>query len=165
MIDAISIGGFAPLMFAFCGVLMVVLRAGASRVFFDVVGTFQANKMLKDTEAAVTMMNAIAIDGLSGMEEAGAMVAEQMQKIVEATVPLSQELEKATLEFQKFVSDENGERLAKEVREVGLQFGFTGQEALEDGIEPGTRWEDVPEDWLCPECGVGKEDFDMIEIE
>ena len=23
---------------------------------------------------------------------------------------------------------------------------------------------DVPEDWLCPECGVGKEDFDMIEI-
>ena len=34
----------------------------------------------------------------------------------------------------------------------------------DDGIEPGTAWEDVPEDWLCPECGVGKEDFDMIEI-
>ena len=34
----------------------------------------------------------------------------------------------------------------------------------EDGIDPGTTWEDVPEDWLCPECGVGKEDFDMIEI-
>ena len=34
----------------------------------------------------------------------------------------------------------------------------------DDGIEPGTRWEDVPEDWVCPECGVGKEDFDMIEI-
>ena len=34
----------------------------------------------------------------------------------------------------------------------------------EDGIEPGTRWEDIPEDWVCPECGVGKEDFDMIEI-
>ncbi len=26
------------------------------------------------------------------------------------------------------------------------------------------KWEDVPEDWVCPECGVGKEDFDMIEI-
>ena len=25
-------------------------------------------------------------------------------------------------------------------------------------------WEDIPEDWVCPECGVGKEDFDMIEI-
>lgn len=34
----------------------------------------------------------------------------------------------------------------------------------EDGIEPGTRWEDVPEDWLCPDCGVGKEDFEMIEV-
>ena len=82
---------------------MVVLRAGASRVFFDVVGTFQAQRMMDDVEATVTTMNAIMIDGLSGMEEAGAMVAEQMQKIVEATVPLSQELEMATLEFQKFV--------------------------------------------------------------
>jgi len=34
----------------------------------------------------------------------------------------------------------------------------------EDGIEPGTAWEDVPEDWLCPDCGVGKEDFEMIEV-
>ena len=23
----------------------------------------------------------------------------------------------------------------------------------EEGIEAGTRWEDVPEDWLCPDCG------------
>ena len=34
----------------------------------------------------------------------------------------------------------------------------------EEGIEAGTRWEDVPEDWLCPDCGVGKLDFEMIEI-
>ena len=34
----------------------------------------------------------------------------------------------------------------------------------EDGIEPGTQWEDVPEDWFCPECGAPKEDFEMIEI-
>ena len=24
----------------------------------------------------------------------------------------------------------------------------------EEGIAPGTRWEDVPSDWTCPECGV-----------
>jgi rubredoxin-NAD+ reductase len=35
----------------------------------------------------------------------------------------------------------------------------------DDGIAPGTRWEDVPEDWLCPDCGVGKEDFELIEQE
>nr|WP_272885327.1 FAD-dependent oxidoreductase [Aliamphritea ceti] len=34
----------------------------------------------------------------------------------------------------------------------------------DDGIMAGTRWEDVPDDWLCPDCGVGKADFEMIEI-
>jgi len=27
------------------------------------------------------------------------------------------------------------------------------------GVEPGTPWEDVPADWVCPLCGAGKEDF------
>lgn len=45
--------------------------------------------------------------------------------------------------------------------------GLIYDEALgwpDDGILPGTRWEDVPEDWLCPDCKVGKSDFEMIEI-
>jgi len=29
----------------------------------------------------------------------------------------------------------------------------------ESGIDPGTKWEDVPEDYVCPLCGAGKEDF------
>ena len=29
----------------------------------------------------------------------------------------------------------------------------------EGGIAPGTKWEDLPEDFLCPLCMVGKEDF------
>lgn len=33
----------------------------------------------------------------------------------------------------------------------------------ESGLAAGTRWEDVPDDWVCPECGVGKDDFEMIE--
>lgn len=43
--------------------------------------------------------------------------------------------------------------------------GFIFDEALgmpEDGIPPGTRWEDLPDDWQCPDCGVGKEDFELI---
>lgn len=27
------------------------------------------------------------------------------------------------------------------------------------GIAPGTAFEDLPEDWVCPDCGVGKENF------
>ena len=29
----------------------------------------------------------------------------------------------------------------------------------ENGINPGTAFEDLPEDWVCPLCAVGKEDF------
>ena len=32
-----------------------------------------------------------------------------------------------------------------------------------NGVPPGTAWEDVPEDWVCPECGVGKEMFSELE--
>ncbi len=28
---------------------------------------------------------------------------------------------------------------------------------------PGTAFEDLPEDWVCPECGVGKEQFKKME--
>ena len=30
----------------------------------------------------------------------------------------------------------------------------------EEGIAPGTKWEDVPADFVCPLCGVGKEQFE-----
>lgn len=45
-----------------------------------------------------------------------------------------------------------------------LVCGFIYDEAEgwpDDGIAPGTRWADVPDDWYCPDCGVGKEDFEM----
>jgi rubredoxin len=45
--------------------------------------------------------------------------------------------------------------------------GFIYDEELgwpEDGIAPGTRWADVPDTWVCPECGATKEDFEMEEI-
>ena len=29
----------------------------------------------------------------------------------------------------------------------------------DNGVEPGTAWKDVPEDWVCPLCGVGKDEF------
>jgi hydroxylamine reductase len=30
------------------------------------------------------------------------------------------------------------------------------------GIQPGTSFEDIPDDWTCPICGVGKEQFEKI---
>ena len=34
----------------------------------------------------------------------------------------------------------------------------------EHGIAPGTRWEDVPESWSCPDCGVAKADFERVAV-
>jgi rubredoxin len=31
------------------------------------------------------------------------------------------------------------------------------------GIEPGTSFEDLPDDWVCPDCGVPKDDFEEME--
>lgn len=31
------------------------------------------------------------------------------------------------------------------------------------GIKPGTAFADLPDDWECPDCGVGKEDFEPAE--
>ncbi|MDD2526026.1 MAG: rubredoxin [Bacteroidales bacterium] len=30
-------------------------------------------------------------------------------------------------------------------------------------IQPGTAFEDLPDDWVCPLCGVTKEDFEVVE--
>lgn len=46
--------------------------------------------------------------------------------------------------------------------------GFIYDEALglpEEDIPPGTRWEDVPDTWTCPDCGATKEDFEMVEVD
>jgi rubredoxin len=43
--------------------------------------------------------------------------------------------------------------------------GYIYDEATGDpdgGIAPGTKWEDIPEDWVCPVCGVGKDEFNEI---
>lgn len=41
--------------------------------------------------------------------------------------------------------------------------GYVYDEQLgdpENGIDPGTKWDDLPEDWVCPLCGASKDAFD-----
>ena len=33
----------------------------------------------------------------------------------------------------------------------------------DNGVAPGTPWEEGPEDWVCPLCGVGKDQFSAEE--
>ena len=46
---------------------------------------------------------------------------------------------------------------------VCLICGYVYDEALgrpEDGIAPGTLWQSLPEDWVCPTCGATKVEFE-----
>jgi rubredoxin len=48
-----------------------------------------------------------------------------------------------------------------------LICGYVYDEATGDpdaDLPPGTAWDDVPLSWRCPDCGAGKEDFEMTEI-
>jgi rubredoxin len=52
-------------------------------------------------------------------------------------------------------------------RYMCLLCGFIYDEAQgwpEEGIAPGTTWDDIPPNWQCPECGANKSDFEMIEV-
>lgn len=47
------------------------------------------------------------------------------------------------------------------------QCGWIYDESKGDhasGLDAGTRWEDVPDDWICPDCGASKADFEMVEL-
>jgi rubredoxin len=48
-----------------------------------------------------------------------------------------------------------------------LVCGWVYDEQLgwpQEGITEGTPWQDVPENWTCPDCGISKADFDMVEV-
>jgi rubredoxin-NAD+ reductase len=56
----------------------------------------------------------------------------------------------------------------RKLKWICLKCGFVYDEAEgwpEDGIAPGTPWDQVPQDWACPECFVAKSDFDMVRLE
>lgn len=43
-----------------------------------------------------------------------------------------------------------------------IPCGYIYDEAAGDpdnGVAPGTKWEDLPEDWVCPVCGASKDEF------
>ncbi len=53
--------------------------------------------------------------------------------------------------------------LLKMKKYICIVCGYVYDEAKGDpdnGIAPGTKWEDLPSDFECPLCGVGKDQFE-----
>ncbi len=36
--------------------------------------------------------------------------------------------------------------------------------APKEGAELAQKWENIPEDWVCPDCGASKSEFEIVEI-
>ena len=52
------------------------------------------------------------------------------------------------------------------MRYICVNCGYIYDPAQGDpanGVEPGTSFEDVPDDWICPLCYVGKTQFDPLD--
>jgi len=56
--------------------------------------------------------------------------------------------------------------MSEDKRYVCQVCGWVYDPAVGDpdgGIEPGTKFEDFPDDWACPVCGASKADFVVVE--
>ena len=124
--------GFTPLVMIACAVAMVVLRAGASRVFFDIVGTFQATKLIQDTRAAATVFEALYMDAIMGIQEAAQEIATPFNELMDAIMPATREIEEARIEMEKFldVTGEAARAVQDDISRIGIEYGFAADEAF-----------------------------------
>ncbi len=124
---------FLPLYVASVAILLLVLRAGASRVFFDVVGTFQAERLIADAKAKVGVFEGLMLDGLTGITESAALLDEQLQAVVDTTVPLARNIAEAKIEFEKFANFAEAATVESDIIAFGESIGFTADQALDAG--------------------------------
>ena len=123
---------FTPLIAITCAIAMVVLRAGASRVFFDIVGTYQASKMIKEADKATTVLEALHLDAITGIQEAATELSDVMVGLIDEVVPISREIEEARIQFDKFLDvAEQTEDTFANIADTGLAFGFAANEAYD----------------------------------
>jgi rubredoxin len=69
--------------------------------------------------------------------------------------------------FQRGLCASSNERDPVNKTWMCLICGWIYDEAVgapDEGIAPGTPWEQVPMNWTCPECGARKEDFEMVPV-
>jgi TP901 family phage tail tape measure protein len=128
---SILIGYLSPVALFTAAVCMLVLRAGASRVFFDIVGTFQAAKMIKDADSAATVFEALYLDAITGIQEAGQELSDIFNSLTDTVIPVAREFEEAQIQLEKFLQEgEDIERVREQVEDIGISFAFAGDEAM-----------------------------------
>jgi TP901 family phage tail tape measure protein len=106
---------------------------GAPRVFFDVVGTFNASRMIADSKAQMLIVEAVVLDSMSQMFDSIAGIGESITRLTSTVTPLAMALSTATIEFEKFAGE--NKELAQGIIDTGMAFGFTAEESLAAGAK------------------------------
>ena len=115
-------------------VVIMVNRVGGSQVFFDVVGRFQAERLIQDAKAKMAVLDSLMLDTISGIADSFGEIGSEIDALIEATVPLAKELGFARVEFQKFMEQAEGlEEIEAQIIDLGHAYGFSGREALAAG--------------------------------
>lgn len=115
-------------------------RVGAARIFFDVVGSFQAEKFITQTRQGMlayrNITTSILIDTMTAVSDSVLLFAEAFQSVLDNTVSLATNVSLARIEFEKFAGGIEGVRLEemqKDLRDLGEEFAFTAEQSFNAG--------------------------------
>ena len=115
-------------------------RVGAARIFFDVVGSFQAEKFITQTRQGMlayrNITTSILIDTMTAVSDSVLLFAEAFQAVLDNTVSLATNVSLARIEFEKFAGGIEGVRLEemqRDLRDLGEEFAFTAEQSFNAG--------------------------------
>jgi TP901 family phage tail tape measure protein len=112
-------------------VAMLVNRAGASMVFFDVVGRFQAERLIKDADTSMTVFNAVMLDSFANIQDSLNVIGTSFEGLVNEVLPLTEAIADAEIELEKFLLEADQiDEISQEIIDMGVAFGFSGDQAL-----------------------------------
>ena len=113
-------------------IAMLVNRAGASMVFFDVVGRFQAQRLIDDSRASMTLFNAIMLDAFANIQDSINVLGGGFANWVESLLPTVELITDAEIQLRKFVDTaEDFENITDAVHQLSIEFGMTANAAMD----------------------------------
>lgn len=108
-------------------------KVGGPRVFFDVLGAFNAHRLIKDVKAQSAVMESIVLDSIDSIVQSFSGIAVVIDGMTQATVHTGLAVGKAVVEFEKFAGE--NKELQNEIISTGQSLGFTADEALRAGAK------------------------------
>lgn len=108
-------------------------KVGGPRVFFDVLGAFNAHRLIKDSKSQMAVMESIVLDSIDSIVQSFAGISLVIDNMTQATLHTGLAVGKAVVEFEKFAGE--NKELQNEIIATGESLGFTADEALRAGAK------------------------------